>query len=184
MEPMPDPFRNDVAAYAAGALDPAERTALEQHLASGCVDCRGELAAHHRSLLGVAESLVDPTDPALRQQVLDLAGAPTWPVDLGSYSWDEVVAGVRIHVLREDADRGLRACLVWADPGAVHPPHRHLGDEVILVLQGGLGDERGEYGPGEICRSRVGSVHSERALPGEDCVCYVLYYGALEPVPA
>jgi putative transcriptional regulator len=82
--------------------------------------------------------------------------------------------------MKEDPARGMRACLVWAMPGALHPRHRHVGDENILVLRGAIRDDRGDYGPGEVCRSRAGSTHSEEALPGDDCVCYVVYYGPLE----
>lgn len=117
---------------------------------------------------------------ALRQQVLDLSEAPRLPLDLGSLAWEEPAPGIRLHTVKEDPARGMRACLAWVKPGAVNARHRHGGDECILVLQGGLKDERGEYRPGQVCRSRAGSVHHEEALPGEDCVCYVVYYGPLE----
>ena len=179
----PDPYRDEAAAYAAGALDEAQRSAFEAHLASGCAGCAEELAAHDRALLALSASLpARPLDPAVREQTLELLDAPRLPIDFDAYSWDEVSPGVRVHVVRDDPERGIRGCLVWADPGAVHPAHRHLGDEVILVLQGAIKDERGVYGPGQICRSRTGSVHSEEAMPGETCVCYVVYHGALEPI--
>ena len=179
----PDPYRDEAAAYAAGALEEEPRSAFEAHLASGCPGCREELAAHEQALLALSQALPEhPLDPALRGQTLELADAPTLPLDFAAYSWDEVAPGVRVHVVKDDPERGVRACLVWADPGAVHPAHRHLGDEVILVLQGGIKDERGVYGPGQVCRSRTGSVHSEEAMPGDTCVCYVVYHGALEPV--
>ena len=122
--------------------------------------------------------------PSLREQILDLAQAPTPPLDLGAYAWVEIAPGVRVHVLEDDPQRGVRACLVWAQPGSRHPRHRHLGDENILVLQGRVRDERGTYGPGQVCRSRAGSIHSQEALAGEDCVCYVVYYGELEVLEA
>jgi anti-sigma factor ChrR (cupin superfamily) len=169
-------------AYAAGALEPAEREAFSAH-ARECPRC-ASAAARSAEALARAEDLSPvPPPPGLREQVLDLAGAPELPLDLNAYSWEEPVPGVRMHVLREDPARGVRACLVWATPGARHPRHRHLGAENILVLQGRLRDDRATYGPGQICRSRAGSVHSEEALPGDDCICYVVYYGALEPLP-
>lgn len=39
-----DGMRTDIGAYLVGSLAPAERTAVERHLA-GCADCRAELAA-------------------------------------------------------------------------------------------------------------------------------------------
>ena len=173
----------DGFAIVEAVFDEPERSAFEAHLAGGCSSCAQELAGHEQALLELSRALpAGDLDPALRRQTLDLAEAPALPIDFSAYTWDEVVPGVRVHVVKHDRERGVRACLVWADPGAVHPRHRHLGDEVILVLQGGIKDEHGSYGPGEICRSRPGSEHSEQALPGEVCICYVLYHGDLVPV--
>jgi putative transcriptional regulator len=119
-------------------------------------------------------------DPGVRDQLLDLAEAPALPIDVSAIPWEELAPGVRYHVHREDPTRGVRGCLILAAPGSRHPRHRHQGAENILVLKGALRDERGTYGPGEVCRSAAGSVHSEEVVPGEDCLCHVVYYGALE----
>jgi putative transcriptional regulator len=175
-----DPWWPLAAAHALGALESGERIGFEAHL-PGCADCRAEVEAMSDVTAAVAssEGQVDP-GPAVREQVLDLADAPRLPIELPRYEWMEPAPGVHVHVLEDDRARGVRSVLVWADPGARHPVHRHGGDEVILVLQGGLRDHRGEYHAGEICRSRTGSVHTEEVLPGEICICYVVYYGELE----
>ncbi len=185
MEPMgdpqrDDPFRSQASAYALGSLDGDERAAFERHVAT-CVECASDVGSGEW-LLGLLPRGLTPSPPvsALRTQILDLAEAPALPIDVRSYSWDEISPGIKVHVMREDPTRGMRGCLVWALPGARHPRHRHLGDENILVLAGALRDERGVYGPGQICRSLGGSTHSEQAMPGEDCICYVTYYGDLE----
>lgn len=132
-----------------------------------------------RALLGApADLAVALPDPRVKSQLLDLADAPATPIDRSRYQWSEVAAGIRVAVVREDPERGVRACLVEGRAGARHARHRHGGDELILVLQGSLRDERGTYGPGAVCRSRTGDVHSEQAV--EDCLCYVVYYGELE----
>jgi putative transcriptional regulator len=120
-------------------------------------------------------------DPGLREHVLELARAPRGPVDLAAYPWQDFAPGIRVHVMEDEPERGRRAVLVWARPRATMAAHRHLGDEEILVLEGRLRDERGEYGPGDVCRSRAGSVHREEVVGDEDCVCYVVYHGGHEP---
>jgi anti-sigma factor ChrR (cupin superfamily) len=176
-----DRHRERVEAYALGTLDGAERLEFERHLSSPCERCRVEVATYAALLQELPRELAQaPPDPRLRRQLLDLAEAPRPPLDLLAYDWVEPVPGVKLHLVKEDPSRNMRAFLVWARPGARHPRHRHLGDENILVLQGALRDERGTYGPGELCRSRTDSVHSEEALSGEECVCYVIYYGELE----
>lgn len=54
-----DAYLDLLPAYAAGALDAEERTALEAHLAAGCAACDRELAAWGR----LVERLVDPVTP-------------------------------------------------------------------------------------------------------------------------
>lgn len=166
-----------VEAYALGALEPAEAAAFAAHLGS-CHGCRAAVDGHRGSLA----RLVPPAPlPALvREQVLDLADAPRAPVDTSAYEWAEPVRGVKIAVLSDDPARGVRKCLAWGMPGARHPRHRHHGEELILVLAGALGDHRGRYGPGDLCRSRTGSVHTETVLDEGECVCFVVYYGELE----
>lgn len=166
-----------IGAYALGALEGEDRERLDAHVAQ-CDACARALDRASEALNDLAGAV--PPAPALRQRVLDLADAPRLPVDLTAYAWDEVVPGVRVHTVREDASRGFRAVLVWARPGSRYPRHRHLGDEEILVLSGRLRDHRGSYGPGDVCRSVKGSDHSEQAEGPDDCICYVVYHGEHE----
>jgi putative transcriptional regulator len=121
-----------------------------------------------------------PPDPRLRERVLDLADAPALPIDPAAYTWQEPHPGLRLAVVRVDAKRGFVAQLLWARPGARLPLHRHHGDENVLVLQGAFRDEDGRYGPGQVARRRAGSIHSVEALPGPDCISYVVSYGDIE----
>lgn len=163
-----------IGAYVLGALESEDRERLDAHVAS-CDDCARALARASEALTDLAGA-ISPA-PSLRQRILDLADAPVLPIDPRAYAWVEVAPGVRVHPVEEDAARQFRAVLVWASPGARYPRHRHLGDEEILVLSGRLRDQRGTYGPGEICRSVTGSVHSEEVDGAEDCICYVVYHG-------
>lgn len=117
-----------------------------------------------------------------RVQLMDLLEAPRGPVDPSAFDWVDVEPGLKLHVVSEDAARGVKRCLVWGRPGASTARHGHSGDEVILVLEGRLKDDRGAYGPGDICRSAPGDVHQEQVLGEDDCVCFVVYYGELIPV--
>ncbi len=175
-----DRFLPLAESYALGTLETGDRAAFDAHVGA-CEACQRAVDEASHALLGVVSSLpAQPPDASVREQLLDLAEAPRWPVDLDAFEWVEVGPGIRIHTLKEEPERAVRKCLVWAQPGAKNPSHRHGGDECILVLKGALRDERGDYHAGELCRSRQGSVHSEEVVPGEDCVCYVVYYGPLE----
>ncbi len=72
-----DRFLELCAAWALGALDAADRQALDAHLAGGCAECEAEMArcADAAALLAAAAPPVAPP-AALRARVLDAAGAP------------------------------------------------------------------------------------------------------------
>ena len=65
-----DELKHDAAAYALGALEPAERTAFEAHLAT-CVECAAEVKQLRLSAGALAHAVpqVSPP-PSLRAKVL------------------------------------------------------------------------------------------------------------------
>lgn len=125
---------------------------------------------------------VATTHSRTRTQLLDLLEVPRGPIDRAAYPWLDVGPGLKLHVVSADEARGVKRCLVWGAPGASTVRHDHTGDEVILVLEGHLKDDRGAYAPGDICRSGPGDVHQEQVVGESDCVCFVVYYGELIPV--
>ena len=75
---------------------------------------------------------------------------------------------------------GAIATLVRIQPGATFPEHKHVGDETMLVLDGGFSEpaEGGEevWRGDEIFRGD-GSAHTLVALPGAPCVAAALIFG-------
>ncbi len=60
--------------------------------------------------------------------------------------------------------RGGGTVLIRMDPGCGYPPHRHLGAEDVLVLQGGYSDEYGTHLTGQHVHYPAGSSHGPQAL--------------------
>jgi anti-sigma factor ChrR (cupin superfamily) len=171
--------------YALGLLDGPEAKEFEAH-AERCGKCRAEVEASRRLMAGLT-SPVPPRD-VLRDRLLDFTYAPRTPLDLGAYAWDEIAPGVRVHVLRDDTPRGVRAQIMWSEPGAVRPRHRHVGDEDFLVLEGALAVGDAIYSSGDICRVQAGVAHVEESTDGDRCLCYVVHRvperaGAFEGAP-
>lgn len=64
---------------------------------------------------------------------------------------------------------------VKVEAGLHFPHHKHLGDEVVVVLQGGLRDSRGvELRAGEVCEMDDGTEHDFVAMEGPDLIYLVL----------
>jgi quercetin dioxygenase-like cupin family protein len=106
----------------------------------------------------VAELLDVGLDKA--RALLDRIDDPAaWSHELPGISFLWVEGGPRVAV----ALRGF----VRVDAGQEFPEHEHLGDEIVLVLQGGFEDvARGRvFRPGDIDRMPTGTSHGFRALP-------------------
>jgi len=75
-------------------------------------------------------------------------------------------AGVSFKLLYTDRERGTFTTLVRMDAGASIPPHRHLGVEQCLVIEGDLRAGGVEMSAGDFNCSLPGSVHEEIATTG------------------
>lgn len=73
--------------------------------------------------------------------------------------------------------------LAYGQPGMGFPPHRHVGDEWTLVLQGWIEEDSGHrWGPGDLLHRTVGSVHALHAVGTTPCVCAIVDAGDFEIV--
>lgn len=74
-----------------------------------------------------------------------------------------------LHVTPGPALAGAVVGLVQSPAGQAFPEHEHLGEELVLVLRGGIEDGAGRcYEAGDLVSAPEGSQHSFRAAPGED----------------
>ena len=74
--PLSDHPLDDLAAYAIDALDPAERQAVDDHLAH-CSACQAELASHRETLAALAPDGAPPAE--VWQDISAAIGAPGLP---------------------------------------------------------------------------------------------------------
>jgi putative transcriptional regulator len=73
---------------------------------------------------------------------------------------------------------GEASChLIAVAPGKKLPRHTHKGLEMVLVLQGGMRDGRGEFLRGDMAVSDESIEHTPETLPGEECICLVATHG-------
>ncbi len=80
---------------------------------------------------------------------------------------------------------GADVGLVRLAPGAVHPPHEHLGEEAMVVLAGGYLDSAGySVVAGQVERRRAGEAHSFVAGPEGVVYAVVLREGVAFLGPA
>jgi hypothetical protein len=78
---------------------------------------------------------------------------------------------------------GLDTGFVRLQKGMPFPPHRHLGGERVLILDGGYFDhEQHWYGPGDFHDMSEGSQHSLQMNANRDVLLAVIMTGQIEVV--
>ena len=105
---------------------------------------------------------------------------PSEIIALHELPWVERGPGVRQKQIWEDTASERRALLARFEPGTTLPPHRHVGDELILVIEGANADESGAVTTGNMNYRPNGCVHSVTTQHGATVLAVV--WGHTEPV--
>src|SRR6266496_3954724 len=81
-------------------------------------------------------------------------------ISISDLGWQDFQPGLRFKILWEDKPTKRRAQLTRLEPGAKLPLHRHVGDELIFVLEGAVSDESGAVTAGNVGYRPNGCVHT------------------------
>ena len=87
-------------------------------------------------------------------------GPASQVIVLSDLPWIEVRPGVRQKRIWEDKAGERRAVLARFEPGATLARHRHVGDELIFVIEGANADESGPVTAGNMNYRPNGCVHT------------------------
>ncbi|MBT6682287.1 MAG: hypothetical protein HOB07_09585 [Chloroflexi bacterium] len=88
------------------------------------------------------------------------------PILVNEIPWVEGAPGMRTRPLWEDPATDRKAHIVEFEPGAGMPLHRHVGHELIYLIEGSLVDESGTLRPGNVAYRPNGCVHSNSSPNG------------------
>jgi anti-sigma factor ChrR (cupin superfamily) len=97
--------------------------------------------------------------------------------DLG---WQEYQPGISFKILWQDPATKRRAQMTHFMPGAQLPLHRHVGDELIFVIEGAVSDDSGTVTAGNVGYRPDGCVHTVTTKNGATVLAVV--WGRTEPV--
>ena len=101
------------------------------------------------------------------------SGPPSEVFALSELPWIEARPGVRQKRIWEDKAGERRAILARFEPGATLPPHRHVGDELIFVVEGANADESGTVATGNMNYRPNGCVHTVTTKNGATVLAVV-----------
>lgn len=76
--------------------------------------------------------------------------APSQIILVPDVGWQEYRPGISFKLLWQDRATKRRAQMTHFAPGAQLPLHRHVGDELIFVIEGAVSDESGPVTAGNV----------------------------------
>lgn len=189
---MTSDVRELLPLYALGILDPDEAAQVERAVAGDAALAR-ELAAHQQA----TELLVEPVAPSadVKARLMASIGAGRFDafaarvakmfdvtVERGREllglierpaSWIAQIPGISlVHFDGGPAAAAADCGFVRLLPGAVFPPHNHLGLEACIVLSGQMHDpvHNRTLGPGDGCELSSGTAHYLTCVGDEPCI--------------
>jgi anti-sigma factor ChrR (cupin superfamily) len=100
-------------------------------------------------------------------------------ITLHPLPWEELMPGImrkRIWSAPMWNDPGVSRDLsmVRYEPGATAPMHKHVGDEIVFVIEGVLSDEYGDITAGNVGYRPDGCVHSLRSASGATTLSFLV----------
>ena len=109
----------------------------------------------------------------------EIGSAPrSQTIVLSDVAWADAMPGVRQKPIWHDKETKRRAVLVRFEAGAKLPKHRHVGDELIFVIEGSNADESGEVMTGDMNYRPNGCTHSLSTRNG--ATVFALVTGGVE----
>jgi anti-sigma factor ChrR (cupin superfamily) len=94
------------------------------------------------------------------------ASNPSQIIAVHEREWQTVTPTIKAKTLWSDPATQRRAQLTRFEPGASLPMHRHVGDELLYVIEGSIQDESGVVIAGNVGYRPNGCVHSVTSKNG------------------
>lgn len=188
-----------------GDVSDAERESLEAHVAA-CARCADELMHAADSFATLALALpAEPPSPSLRARILADARPPRLAAMLDKVAALFDITRQKARALLDQLDdpaawmdgpvpdswimmaegcgpkvTGAFCGFVKMAPSVKWPPHKHLGREYMLVLDGGFRQHDGvEVHPGDLHVMEEGSAHGFTIFPDEMCISAAVVFGGI-----
>jgi anti-sigma factor ChrR (cupin superfamily) len=103
---------------------------------------------------------------------------PSQIIRVSEREWAPMSASIKLKNLWSDPVSKRRAQLTRFEPGAVLPMHRHIGDELLYVIEGSISDESGITAAGSVGYRPNGCVHSVMSKTG--ATVFAIITGGIE----
>jgi anti-sigma factor ChrR (cupin superfamily) len=106
-------------------------------------------------------------------------GPASQVIRLNEIAWVDGLPGIKQKPIFSDKETRRRAVMVRFEPGSKLGRHRHVGDEIVFVIEGSNADESGELVAGNMNYRPNGCTHTVSSTNGGTALAFVT--GTVEP---
>ncbi len=110
------------------------------------------------------------------------SGGRSQIIAVSGREWETASPTIKLKKLWSDPATKRRAQITRFEPGATLPIHRHVGDELLYVIEGAISDEFGTTAAGSVSYRPNGCVHTVTSPNGATIIAIVT--GGSEPATA
>jgi anti-sigma factor ChrR (cupin superfamily) len=103
---------------------------------------------------------------------------PSQVIEVAEIAWEPMMPNIKAKLLWSDPATKRRAQLTRFEPGATLPMHRHIGDELLYVIEGSISDEAGTVAAGSVGYRPDGCIHSVTSKNG--ATVFAIISGSVE----
>src|SRR5438445_814430 len=103
----------------------------------------------------------------------DTSSAPSQIIRVSEREWESISPTIKFKSLWSDHATKRRAQLTRFEPGATLPLTRHVGDELVFIIEGSNADESGEVMTGDMNYRPNGCVHTVTSKNGATVLALV-----------
>ena len=91
---------------------------------------------------------------------------PAQIIEVAEIAWESITPTIKAKMLWSDPATKRRAQITRFEPGASLSMHRHVGDELLYVIEGSISDESGRVSAGSVGYRPNGCVHTVTSKNG------------------
>jgi anti-sigma factor ChrR (cupin superfamily) len=107
------------------------------------------------------------------------ASNPSQIIEVAESAWESITPMIKAKMLWSDPATKRRAQLTRFEPGASLLMHRHVGDELLYVIEGSISDESDTVSAGSVGYRPDGCIHSVTSKNG--ATVFAIITGRVEP---
>src|SRR5260370_33883710 len=104
---------------------------------------------------------------------------PAQIIEVAEIAWESITPMIKAKMIWSDPAPKRRAQLTRFEPGASLSMHRHVGDELLYVIEGSISDESGTVSAGSVGYRPDGCVHTVTSKNG--ATVFAIITGGIEP---